>query len=71
MLADKPAKADQSGPVHWTRTDDEGRYTLAGLLPGKRTVKASKDGVSFAPAQAEVTLGDKDLADVNFAAAKR
>jgi predicted esterase len=59
----------QSGIGHWTQTDEQGRYTLRGLVDGKRTLTATKSGMTFAPAQAQATLAGKDLADVTFTGA--
>ena len=60
----------QSGIGHRTQTDEQGQYTLRGLVDGKRTVTAAKSGMTFGPGQAEVTLAGKDLADVTFTGAK-
>jgi hypothetical protein len=56
----------RSGLSHWTVTDARGQYALAGLVAGRRTVTAVKEGLSLKPAQVEVTLAGKDLENVDF-----
>ena len=56
----------QSGPTHFTLTDDDGRYTLASLIGGKRAVRASKPGADFAAERRDVEVGDADLSGVDF-----
>lgn len=61
----------QSGYTHWTATAADGRFELAGLVCGRRTVAVSKPGLTFQPAEREVEIQGTDLGDVDFAAAPR
>jgi hypothetical protein len=56
----------QSGPTHFTVTDDDGSYTLRSLIVGKRVVSASKPGANMTPERRDVELGDADLTGVDF-----
>jgi len=56
----------QSGPTHFTVTDDDGRYTLPSLIGGKRVVSASKPGANTTAERRDVELGDTDLTGVDF-----
>lgn len=56
----------ESGWTHWTTTDADGRYELAGLVSGRRSVAASKPGFTFQPPAQEVLLLDSDIQTVAF-----
>jgi hypothetical protein len=55
-------------PTHFTFTADDGRYELAGLLLGDRTVTATKPDARFDRAKRSVKLEAKPLDDIDFAA---
>lgn len=48
-----------------TETASDGTYTLADLAPGSHTLRASKDGYTFAPASRNVTV-PPDAAGIDF-----
>lgn len=56
----------QSGDTHWTTTDGDGRFELAGLIAGRRTVTASRPGLVFEPAERQVMIADRDLEGIEF-----
>jgi hypothetical protein len=59
----------QSGNGHWTQSDEKGNYSMSGLVDGPRKLSAARSGLVFKPAERDVVLGGRDLADVNFTAA--
>jgi len=58
----------ESGAHHWTFTGQDGSYSLKGLLPSKRTVRASGPGLQFEPDGRVIELG-ADQRGIDFAAA--
>lgn len=61
----------QSGYTHWTTTAADGRFELASLVDGRRTVTASKPGLAFQPVDREVEVQGKDLGDIDFTGSPR
>jgi hypothetical protein len=53
----------QSGSTHWTYTDTNGHYDLAGLISSSRTITAS---YSHATLSSSVVVGASDVAGKNF-----
>jgi len=54
----------QTGSTHFTTTAANGTYTMAGLLPGTRTVTATAPGYTFAPQK--VTISGTNVGYINF-----
>ncbi|HYN86639.1 MAG TPA: carboxypeptidase regulatory-like domain-containing protein [Pyrinomonadaceae bacterium] len=56
---------DAAGVERTATTDDEGRYAIAGLAPGRYTVRASSPGFDqYENTEVEVTAGDASRLDV-------
>jgi hypothetical protein len=60
----------ESGLTHFTFTGDDGRYELAGLVLGDRTVTATKPDARFDRAERSVKVEAKPLDDIDFAAVR-
>lgn len=60
----------QSGPTHFTLTDDNGNYVLEGLVGKSRVVGVSKPGYQLTPAEQRVDLDEDDLRAVHFRAVR-
>lgn len=58
----------EGGYTHWTFTGPDGRYRLAGLIDGRRTLKASMAGKTFEPADLEAELSGGDAEGKDFVA---
>ncbi len=58
----------QSGDTHWTYTDENGLYELAGLIDSNRTVTVSHDGFEFLDPWVNVVVDGADVGSVNFVA---
>lgn len=57
----------QSGDTHWSFTDANGNYDLAGLIDGPRTLTVAGAGLQFYDSVRSVTLAEADLIE-NFQA---
>jgi len=53
--------AVQCGTWHYVLTDPEGRFAIASLTPGVRTLTASKSGMTFTIPNPEITVADCDV----------
>ncbi len=56
----------QSGDTHWTYSDSNGNYELAGLIDSSRTLTASHDDHDFVNPTRPVTISGSDLTNQNF-----
>ncbi len=56
----------QSGPIHYTFTDENGHYELKSLIKGKRVVLAKRNGLSFYPSKYRVTITEQNLTNIDF-----
>ncbi|MEI6234826.1 MAG: carboxypeptidase regulatory-like domain-containing protein [Planctomycetota bacterium] len=59
----------QCGPWHWSVTDASGNYKIPSLVPGTRTLTATKPGITFTPATQEITLTDSNVTASDFKSA--
>lgn len=50
----------QCGAWHWAHTDAQGMYEIPSLVPGVRKLVATMPGVTFSPAEQEITVEDED-----------
>ena len=63
------ATVSLDGPIKSTTTaDSSGNYTFTNLANGSYTVAASKSGVTFSPANVQVTVNGSEVTGVNFTA---
>jgi hypothetical protein len=56
----------QSGATHFTYTDANGNYVLAGLINSSRTITVSASGYTFSTPSQSVTLAGADVPNINF-----
>jgi len=56
----------QSGDTHWTFSDQNGLYELAGLIDGQRVLTASYPNFEFLDASRPITLAGSDLPNQMF-----
>ena len=56
----------QSGPTHFTYTNEKGHYELKSLIKGDRVVAATKDGLRLNPTEYKVTITDQNLTTIDF-----
>ncbi len=61
-----PGARVESGDTHFAQTDAEGRYVLAGLTAGRRTLRAVRTGMRFPERQVDLA-GDQDGLDFHAA----
>ena len=61
-----PGVRIQSGDTHWTFSDQDGRYELAGLIDGQRELTASHPNYEFLDASRQIMLAGADLHDQAF-----
>jgi hypothetical protein len=60
----------ESGDTHFIYTDQEGRYELAGLVDGSRSIRAIAAGTNFIPAERTIEVHGANLQDIDFAAGR-
>jgi predicted esterase len=51
----------QCGSWHWAITGADGRYEIPSLVPGRRPLLAAKAGLTFTPAEQQITIDKEDV----------